>query len=174
LVKDGFTSSAENDLSELPKGLREFGGRMFDVRGIVGVGGLCLDGRMWPPQVMNIRVAARCRSLHFLQAAVFEMPQELRIGSYVLHYADGQTAELPLVCGKDLRDWWTLAGEPKETPNATVAWTGNTPLAATKGQTIRLWKRTYENPRPDVEITHLDFVSAMAFPAPFVVAITVE
>ena len=64
--------------------------------------------------------------------------------------------------------------EPKETPNASVVWTGNTAAAAANGQTIRLWKRTYENPRPDVEITHLDFVSAMAFPAPFVVAITVE
>jgi hypothetical protein len=55
-----------------------------------------------------------------------------------------------------------------------VVWTGNTPLAAGNGETIRLWKRTYRNPRPDVEITHLDFVSAMAYPAPFVVAITVE
>jgi hypothetical protein len=55
-----------------------------------------------------------------------------------------------------------------------VAWTGNTTWAVANRQTIRLWKRTYGNPRPDVEITHLDFVSAMAFPAPFIVAITAE
>jgi WD40 repeat protein len=177
LVKGGFFGSIEYDLSELPRGLREFGGTLFDVRGIVGVGGLCPTGREWrewPPQVINIRVGAKCRTLDFLQATICEVEKEVRVGSYVLHYADGQTEELPLVYGKDLRDWWTLAGEPKETPNATVVWTGNTPAAAANGQTIRLWKRTYENPRPDVEITHLDFVSAMAFPAPFVVAITVE
>jgi WD40 repeat protein len=174
LVKGGFNGSVENDLSELPRGLREFGGTLFDVRGIVAVGGLCPDGREWPPQVTNIRVGAKCRTLDFLQATIFDVQGEMPVGSYVLHYADGQTAELPLVYGKDLRNWWSVSGEPKETPNASVVWTGNTPAAAANGQTIRLWKRTYENPRPDVEIGHLDFDSAMAFPAPFVVAITVE
>jgi WD40 repeat protein/serine/threonine protein kinase len=174
LVKGGFEGSAASDLSELPTGLQDFGGKMFDVRGIVVCGGLCPIGKLWPRQVMNIRVGATCHSLHCLQATQWEVEKPVLVGRYILHYADGQTAELPLVYGEDLRNWWTVPGEPKETPNASVAWTGNTPLAAADGKTIRLWKRTYENPRPDVEITHLDFVSAMAFPAPFVVAITVE
>jgi WD40 repeat protein/serine/threonine protein kinase len=174
LAKGGFLGSIENDLSQLPQGLREFEETLFDVRGIVAVGGLCPDGREWPPEVMNIRVGAKCRTLDFLQATIFDVQSEARVGSYVLHYVDGQATELPLVYGKDLRNWWTVPGEPNETPNATVVWTGNTPLAAANGKTIRLWKRTYENPRPDVEIAHLDFVSAMAFPAPFVVAITIE
>ncbi len=174
LLKGGFFGSIEYDLSELPRGLGEFGGTLFDVRGIVGAGGLCPQGREWPPQVLNIRVGAKCRTLDFLQATIYDVQSEVRVGTYVLHYVDGQTAELPLDYGKDLRNWRTVSGEPKETPKASVVWTGNTPLAAANGQTIRLWKRTYENPRPDVEITHLDFVSAMAFPAPFLVAITVE
>jgi hypothetical protein len=33
LVKGGFYGSSESDLSELPRGLREFGGTLFDVRG---------------------------------------------------------------------------------------------------------------------------------------------
>jgi hypothetical protein len=120
-------------------------------------------------------VGAKCRVIHCLQAAAWgEGVTDSRIGRYVLHYADGQTAELPLEYGKDLRNWATISGEPKETPNATVVWTGNTPRAASNGQTVQLFKRSYENPRPDVEITHLDFVSAMTFTAPFVVAITVE
>jgi WD40 repeat protein/serine/threonine protein kinase len=174
LGKGGFDGSLQNDLSELPQGLRQFGGTTFDVRGIIGVGGLCPIGQLWPRQVVGIPVRAKCRSLHFLQATQFDVEKDVRVGSYVLHYADGQTSELPLAYGKDLRNWWTVPREPKETANASVVWTGNTPLAASNGQTVLLWKRTYENPRPDIEITHLDFVSAMAFPAPFVVAITVE
>src|SRR5262249_35105717 len=112
--------------------------------------------------------------IHCLQATLFESRSDVQVGTYVLRYADGQTEELPLVYGKDSRDWWTVSGESKETPNASVVWSDSTPIAAENGQTIRLWKRTYETKRPDVEITHLDFVSAMAFPAPFVVAITVE
>src|SRR5262249_18745771 len=116
-----------------------------------------------------------CRMIHCLQAAnEGESVTDPRIGRYVLHYADGQTAELPLEYGKDLRDWGTISGEAKETPNATIVWTGDKPLATFNGQTLRTLKPSYENPRPDVEITHLDLVSAMAVPAPFVVAITVE
>jgi len=174
LVGKGGFEDIDSDFSDMPSGLQEFGGIIFDVRGIVGFGGLGWTGQEWPRQVMNIRVGASCHSLHFLQATINGDYTKLRIGSYVLHYADGQTAELPLVYGNDLRDWWTVPDEPKETPNASVVWTGNTPAAARNGQTIRLWKRTYQNPRPDVEITHLDFVSAMAFAAPFVVAISVE
>ena len=114
---------------------------------------------------MDIRVGATCHSLQFLQATAYDTGKDVRVGSYVLHYVDGQTAELPLVYGEDLADWLPATGHPMETPNASIAWTG---------QDIFLWKRTYANPRPEVEITHLDFVSAMAFPAPFVVAITLE
>jgi hypothetical protein len=175
LVSKGGFDGMENDYSELPTGLQEFGGKMFDVRGIVCVGGECPIGQMLPRQVRDIRVGAICRSLHFLQATQFgDVENDVPVGRYVLHYADGQTAELPLVYGQDLRNWWTVGGEPKEVPNAAVVWTGNTPGAARNGETIRLWKRTYGNPRPEVEITLLDFVSAMAFPAPFVVAITIE
>jgi WD40 repeat protein len=174
LGNGGMDLNAYNDLSDLPVGLHRFGGTLFDVRGIVGCAGLCPSGRALPAQVRSIRIDSRCRLIHCLQATAFETQTGVRVGTYVLHYADGQSEELPLDYGKDLRNWWTVPGESSETPNASVVWTGDTPLAVSNGQTIRLWKRTYENPRPDLEITHLDFVSAMAFPAPFVVAITVE
>ena len=39
---------------------------------------------------------------------------------------------------------------------------------------IRLFRVTWDNPSPDVEIRTLDFVSLMRVAAPFLVAITVE
>jgi hypothetical protein len=36
------------------------------------------------------------------------------------------------------------------------------------------YKSTRENPRPDVDLVSIDFVSSMSFAAPFLVALTVE
>jgi hypothetical protein len=90
-----------------------------------------------------------------------------------LHYRDGEIRELPIVCGVDTANWWAQ-GEPSEATNAQIAWTASTPEAAAQGRSIRLYRRTYENPRPEVEITQLDLVSANAYPALIVIAISVE
>ena len=106
------------------------------------------------------------RKLHVLHATNWsEKGSDVRIGTYVLKFADGQSAELPLIYGKDIRDWG-MAEHKGGLPNATVAWTGPGGL--------RLFRRTYENPRPEVEVATLDFLSTNQTAAPFVVAITVE
>jgi len=87
----------------------------------------------------------------------------------VLHYADGEQRELPLVVGEDVRDWSVNINPGQPATNATEAWTGP---GGTGG--LRLDHRAYENPRPDVEITTLDFISARTQATPFVVAITLE
>jgi hypothetical protein len=38
----------------------------------------------------------------------------------------------------------------------------------------QLFQATFENPRPGVEVTHIEFVSANTKIAPFLVAMTVE
>jgi hypothetical protein len=95
------------------------------------------------------------------------------LGSYIIHYLDGEQIELPIVVGKDLADWWS---QPEET-NLTfvVAWTGHNPSASSIGRTIRLFKMTWENPRPTVPIRQFDFVSDKLTPGnPFLVALTAE
>jgi hypothetical protein len=77
--------------------------------------------------------------------------------------------DLPIIYGEDLRDWSVDAERDQPTRNATIAWTG--PMGAAG---MRLFHRPYVNPRPDVEVVSLDFISANAGPAPLVVAITVE
>jgi hypothetical protein len=78
--------------------------------------------------------------------------------------------------GRDLRDWWLGGrGDPKtEVTQARVAWTGPNPFADLFQAQVRLFLRTYENPRPDVEVVSVDFVSKEATAAPFVVAMTIE
>jgi len=109
-----------------------------------------------------------------LQATFCGLDEPERVGSYRLHYADGETVELAIEYGRDLRKWWTDDDPTRATPDASVVWTGNNPVVGPNNSTLRLFKRSYANPRPDVEINCIDFISAMNFPAPFVVAITVE
>ena len=104
------------------------------------------------------------------------MGDGVQVGSYVLHYADGERRELPIVYGRDLANWW-FWGIPKssiESGGAVAAWVGQKPEAAKNGAGICLYKSTRENPRPDVELVSIDFVSSMSFAAPFLVALTVE
>jgi hypothetical protein len=100
----------------------------------------------------------------------------VQVGSYVLHYADGECREVPLLYGRDLANWW-FWGLPRgssEDRGAFAAWVGQNPDAAKNGAGICLYKSTRENPRPDVELVSIDFVSSMSFAAPFLVALTVE
>jgi len=58
--------------------------------------------------------------------------------------------------------------------DAKVAWIGSHASARLQGLQTRLIKQTWENELPEVEITSIDFVSALENPAPFLVAITVD
>jgi hypothetical protein len=91
------------------------------------------------------------------------------IGNYVLHYADGQEHGFPIRYGEDIRSLWLLPHQPREASAATIAWSDDNPLGP-----MRLFKRTWENPRPTVRVESLDFVSAMTAAAPLLIAVTVE
>jgi hypothetical protein len=61
-----------------------------------------------------------------------------------------------------------------EVTHAQVAWTGSNPVADQYQASVRLFMRTYDNPRPEVEVVSVDFVSKLTPAAPFLVAMTVE
>lgn len=177
---ESSSMEADDDLSQLPTGVVAFEGIEFDIRGVVmlRIGPPSLD-KGWanyPVRTDGIQVGQKLRRLHVLHAAVEQAPPSTVIGSYVLHYADGSQAELGIVYGHDLRTWW-LGGRgdtEKEVSAATVAWTGTNPLAEACEAMVRIFHRVYENPRPDLKVVSIDFVSKLAPAAPFLVAMTVE
>ena len=78
--------------------------------------------------------------------------------------------------GDDVQDWWFQPGEEdKDEPGpGRVVWRGSNPLATSKGYSLRLYLRTWENPRPDEVVQSLDYVSTLTESAPFLIAVTVE
>lgn len=163
-----------SDLSELPRGVQTLAGTRFDLRGLIQVGERSRAGEPYPRQVSGIGVGRPGRRLHFLHAAImaYDVPAGTRIGSYVVRYADGQTHEIPIELGRDVADWFSQAQE--DLGPMVVAWTGVNESSRQGGRKIRLFKTTWENPRPDSVIESLDFIATHSRACPFLVAVTTE
>src|SRR5207244_128896 len=99
---------------------------------------------------------------------------ETNIASYIVHYADGQTREIPVLYGKDVADWWFDARHPLDPTDAKVAWRGLNEAAKAYGKSLRLYQTRWENPRKDEAVASVSFVSTVTLSAPFLIAITVE
>jgi WD40 repeat protein/serine/threonine protein kinase len=158
-------------LSPIAKGLTTLDGVRWDVRGVVALASkTVVTARPYPTKTGPITIGQRAARLHFLHACTWGPPADgTRVGTYVLRYADGETRELPIVYGEDLRDWSFNADRSATAKHAREAWRGDG-----QSSSVRLFHRAYEDPRPEVEISSLDFVSAESDAGPFVVALTVE
>lgn len=163
-----------NDLATLPKGLQTLSGIEFDVRGIVQLRSKSDSVTNYPTQVQGIKVRQHCNRLCFLHAAGFGSPTDegKQIGAFVVHFAtNNMRLEIPIVYGQDVRNWHFRGGE--RAGALKVAWTGENAVSKQNGGATRLFLTTWTNMVPGLEIESLDYVSSMAMPAPFLVAITV-
>ena len=121
-----------------------------------------------------MRVGRRCRRLHFLHATGWDEAEGKEIAKYVIHFADGQQSERVVRYGNDVRNFWLKVGDLPEHPDAVRAWVGTNALTAETGLSFRLYKSVWENPRPDVPVETIDFISTMSDCAPCLIAITAE
>ncbi len=157
-----------------PAGLGQFKGIPFDVRGVVC---LARADPWWMifPQRVRIPVARQLSKLHVLHGATHATaPTEegAPIGSYVLHYADGQDRECVIRRDREVRDWWVSSAPQGDCANGTVAWKG--PHPSRQGELLQVFKTTYLNPRPEIEVTSIEFVSKLVQAAPFLLGMTVD
>jgi hypothetical protein len=92
----------------------------------------------------------------------------------VVHYADNQTREIPIIYGKQVVDWWFDPKHPFEPTDARVAWTGVNEAAEAYGKSLRICQFTWENPLKETEVTSISLFSRSTMSAPFVIAITID
>ena len=176
-----------NNLAELPRGLHTFGDVPFVVQGriqLMGRGFTRLN-RAFPSRARGIHVGSKCSLIHLLHGAAFvPAAQPVQIASLILHYEDGSRGELEIIAGRDVLDWWGpimttgVARAERETtsPLTELAWVGsNARLRAAQPElSLRLYRSSFINPRPDLELTSIDYVSTLTDAAPFLVGLTVE
>ncbi len=116
------------------------------------------------PDTVLLPVHARAQWLFFLHATAYAAEDHALVGTYVLHYADGRTLEIPLRYGKEIRalDDDTSAATLSTDP---VHWGS---AAAPLNLRLLRWK----NPRPTVEIVGLEFRTDHPYAAPILFGVT--
>jgi hypothetical protein len=163
-----------NNLKALKPGAHKLGGVTFEVgEKLLQLGSSNVAER--PEKFEGIRVGRTAAKLHFLQACGYSAEAGETVAKYVVHYADKTTAEIEVVYGKHVVDWWGYPDQKGPT-DAEVAWEGENEAAKGFMAKVKLYRMTWANPHPDKEIAALDFATAdpKQACAPFCVAITAE
>ena len=179
-----------NHLASLPAGLHVFAGVPFLIDGRVQLLGRDLPPHFpaWPTRVREIPIGRHCGNLHLLHGAAYSAAQPVPpgtvVGRLVIRYADQSTAELPMVAGAQVLNWWgpvftteAPAGERRPSaPGTTLAWAGVNPAIrkAVPDYSLRLYRTTFANPHPEAWIVSIDYASAVTGAAPFLLGLTVE
>jgi hypothetical protein len=129
----------------------------------------------YPLSVQGIRIERRGAALHFLHATSWGVQKGVLVGEYVIHRADGSAETAALVFGENVADWYASPKSRSIDGKTTrIAWKGECPTSRSYGQELRLYDFVWENSKPDVAITTIDFSSALTKAAPFLLAITVD
>jgi len=154
-----LANEAGHTWAAVPYGLVTLSGVTFDLRGIVGT--YC--PKVGPPtgnRTGPIPVGLKGRRIHFLHMLTTPADDGATNGAYVMHYADGRRATLPLIREENIDGpWWPEWRPRKLGTNCIVAWSGATRYVKLRDHSQWLYRTTWENPTPDVEITHLEVVS---------------
>jgi len=162
-----------NNLKSLPNGKQKFADVEFEIGdGLLQLGSQTVDK---PKEFKDIKVGRTFKKLHFLQACGYDTDDGATIGKYVVHYDDKTTADIEIVFGRDVVDWWAYP-DRKGPTKGKVAWEGENEASKGFNAKIKLYLMTWENPNPGKKVLSLDFVATnLEQPAaPFCVAITAE
>ncbi|MCI0536854.1 MAG: protein kinase [Verrucomicrobiales bacterium] len=157
----------------LKRGLENYHGIEFDIRGIVHLRPAALQYQMgfhFPNEVRRIRVGRNVELIHFLHGLI-EWDGPYSIGSYIVHYKDGNRVELPLLAGTNIQ-FWKVSMRPPLPRNMHVAWQGQFPVSADRSRDTVLYRWAWENPRPATEVDSIDLRVESA--SMFLLGITVE
>ena len=161
----------DNDMRSLPIGVQTMAGVPFNILDprqndnrtciVLGGGKLPLT-----EEARGILVRRKAKALHFLHTHGYGGDKDA-FANYIVHYAGGATAKIPLISGKNTNGWWGSA--PIE--DGAVAWTGSNPQAGT----ICLYRYRWANPHAEKRIDSIDFVSLKTgHTVPILVAVTAE
>lgn len=166
--EQGWFGDKSFTFGALPTGTQTFAGvtyKIYDfptspVPTAVMLGGSGVPGNL-PDAVRGIPVNLKADALFFLQAARLDIRRDdgerrgnraYEMARYVVHYADGGTAIVPLLAEIDMDDY-RQEGEPLLLPGAQIAWTRAYP--DTK-YTAVAYQKQWTNPRPDAVIASVD------------------
>lgn len=162
-----------NNLSALPKGLREWDGITFDVHGLIH---LTRDSRNlpFPIGVDGITVTQRCSRIHLLHGFVFSDPPPREVAHIAIQFSGAQELSVALSHKEDRHGPNRGPASGVAGRSDTLVWKAPLEFKDVKTRTVCLYHTSIANPHPTMEITSLGFRSTMTKAAPFLMAVTLE
>jgi beta-galactosidase len=125
------------------------------------LGGANVPGNL-PAEITGIPLGVKADALFFLHTARLDQRMNDRdraenkryeLCRYVIHYADGQTTEVPILAEVDIDHF--VQQKPASLPGAQLAWSA--PFENSDDQAAA-YSKQWNNPRPDVAIESIDLV----------------
>jgi len=169
--KGGWFDQGENDFAAMPLGKITAAGVPFtviDPAANAGRAAVVLRGTMrpgFPAEVRGIPVNAAAKQLYFLHTCGWDPKPGERVLSYLVHYEDGTTEEIPVRYRNEIGSWWGGAVD-----QAKIAVESSNAVHSP----VQLYCLRWRNPHPDKIIRTLDAVSANTPGVPAIVAVTLE
>lgn len=180
--RDGWMGEGpQYDLRSLPTGVAWVGHIPFSIvkpeenhdRACIMLADETTPTDLYPEGVYEIAVGLKTPALYFLQTCSVPQSRERKlyathnpgaVGHYIVNYADGEQAKIPLVYLANIHDWNGQRGPAQ----AVGVWEGRTE----GGALISIGAVRWDNTRPDVAITSIDFASAVTQVRPVLLAVT--
>ncbi len=163
--KPAWFAAGDHDLAGLPAGDQRLAGVTYhinDFKTSPVPGAVMLAGfasQVTTKEVTGITINRPADALFFLHTLqpterLTKLPagQHPAIFRYVVHYADGSTAEIPVTWNREIGPWLIGQAEPQST--ATVAWSAAFP--SDKSRQAVLYGFGWRNPKPQLVITSVD------------------
>jgi beta-lactamase regulating signal transducer with metallopeptidase domain len=168
-------ATTDDDLAALAIGRQTLGGVPFQVDGIVQLSGTPGEAAAgFPTAIKNIKIDRSFSKLHLLHACAGKESDGVVIAKIIIHYTDGLQRELPIAYGSQARDWQFWDFEALNDSESAMAWTGENLFVRAQKGSLRLYRTTWTNPRPQSQVAGIDYTSAQSRSAPFMVALSVE
>ncbi len=148
----------------IPSGINDFNGVNFDARGIIQLASkvsLEMSHINYPKEISGIPVHHMADELCFLHSSAWESETGTEVVRIVVNYADNRKKTITIRSRIEVEDWWFHPKNSVFPPRAELAWEGSNPRVKDLGFVLKLYRYTWENPRPDVEIRSIDLISAM-------------
>lgn len=125
----------------------------------------------------GLKVARRFAKAVWLQGSVWSAPSGEVAGWLVWHYIDGSSDRVPIIYGRTTARFWASpdqAASERDFP-PPVWQVHESAEEAMKERWIRLYRQEWENPRPQMEVATVHFISNReSSAAPFLLAVNLH
>jgi hypothetical protein len=148
----------------IPSGINNFNGVIFDARGIIQLASKVSFEKshiIYPEKISGIGVNHFADSLCFLHSSAWESEKGTEVVQIVVNYANKETRTISISSRVEVEDWWFHLENSIFPAKAKLAWEGSNARVKDLGFILKIYRYTWVNPLPEVEILSIDLISSM-------------